>query len=82
MTTVMSSPFAGALMMTFFAPPPSMCARALSALVKRPVDSTTSSTPRSRHGIEAGSRSAITLTRWPSTLMAPSTALISPGKAP
>ena len=35
----MSSPFAGAEMMTFFAPPPSMCARAFAASVKSPVDS-------------------------------------------
>src|SRR5437588_196095 len=35
---VMSSPFAGAEMITFFAPA-SMCARALLASVKRPVDS-------------------------------------------
>ena len=39
-TIVMSSPLAGAEMMTFFAPA-SMCALALSASVKRPVDSIT-----------------------------------------
>ena len=44
---VMSSPLAGAEIRTFFAPPPSMCARALAASVKRPVDSMTTSTPRS-----------------------------------
>ncbi len=45
----MSSPFAGALMMTFLAPA-ERCALAFSASVKMPVDSTTTSTPRSRHG--------------------------------
>ena len=40
----MSSPLAGALMMTFLAPA-SMWARAFSASVKRPVDSRTMSTP-------------------------------------
>ena len=40
MTIVMSSPLAGAEMMTFVAPA-SRCALALSASVKRPVDSMT-----------------------------------------
>ena len=40
----MSSPFAGALMITFWAPA-SRCARAFSASVKMPVDSRTMSTP-------------------------------------
>ena len=48
-TTVMSSPLAGAEMITFLAPP-STCFRALSALVNNPVDSMTMSTPRSFHG--------------------------------
>ena len=45
----MSSFFAGAEMITFFAPA-SMCAFALVASVKKPVDSMTMSTPRSFHG--------------------------------
>src|SRR4051794_31070455 len=56
-TIVTSSFFAGAEMITFLAPP-SMCALALVASVKKPVDSTTTSTPRSFHGSWAGSRSA------------------------
>src|SRR6478609_7147610 len=48
-TIVMSSPLAGALMITFFAPA-SMWARAFSAFVNMPVDSITMSTPRSAHG--------------------------------
>jgi hypothetical protein len=43
-TMVMSSPLAGAEMITFLAPA-WMCAPALSASVKRPVDSSTTSTP-------------------------------------
>ena len=57
MTIVMSSPVAGAEMMTFLAPPASTCLRASAALVKKPVDSMTMSTPRSSHGSAAGSRS-------------------------
>src|SRR5579875_3933369 len=53
----MSSPLAGAEMITFFAPA-SRCARAVGPAVNRPVDSITTSTPRSRHGSRAGSRSA------------------------
>ena len=48
-TIVMSSPLAGAEMMTFCAPA-SICLRAPSAVVNRPVDSRTRSTPRSFHG--------------------------------
>ena len=67
---VMSSPFAGAEMMTFFAPP-SMCLRRIGrASVKRPVDSSTMSTPRSFHGSFAGSFSAKTLISSPSTVIA------------
>ena len=54
-TIVMSSPLAGALMITFFAPA-FRWARALSASVKMPVDSRTMSTPRSPHGSVAGIR--------------------------
>ena len=59
---------AGAEMMTFFAPP-SRCARASAALVKKPVDSMTTSTPRSPQGRLAGSRSAKILIVWSSTSM-------------
>src|SRR5579875_3443158 len=69
----MSSPLAGAEMITFFAPA-SMCARASSALVNRPVDSTTTSTPRSRHGSFAGSRSArILICFSPARIVSPAT---------
>ena len=81
MQTVISSPVAGAEMITFFAPP-SMCARALSAAVKKPVDSITMSTPRSPQGRAPGSRSARTLTSRPPTRIAPGSAAISSGKRP
>ena len=64
----MSSFFAGALMMTFWAPA-SMWALALSASVKMPVDSRTMSTPRSPHGSAAGSFSARMLISWPSMMI-------------
>jgi hypothetical protein len=57
MTMVTSSFLAGAEMMTFFAPP-SMCALALVASVKKPVDSTTTSAPTSPQGRFTGSFSA------------------------
>src|SRR3954453_8872903 len=68
-TTVMSSPLAGAEMTTFLAPP-AMCLAAFSRSVKKPVDSMTTSTPRSPHGNAAGSRSASTFSGLPSTSMA------------
>ncbi len=80
-TRVRSSPLAGALMTTFLAPP-SMWARAFSAAVNRPVDSSTISTPRSFQGIWPGSRWASTLMGWPSTVMESSLAWMSPGNAP
>src|SRR5260370_1405731 len=49
-----------------------MCTRALLASVKRPVDSMTSSTPRSFHGSSAGSLWLRNFTERPSTLMASS----------
>ena len=52
MTMVMSGSVAGAEMMTFLAPA-SRCPLALAALVKMPVDSTTTSTPRSPQGSSA-----------------------------
>jgi hypothetical protein len=76
-TIVMSSPFAGAEMITFFAPP-SMCLRAPSALVNLPVDSSTTSTPRSRHFRLVGSFSAKTLISDPSTVIELAPAATSP----
>ena len=67
-TMVMSSSVAGAEMMTFFAPP-SRCLRASAALVKNPVDSTTTSTPSSFHGRFAGSRSSSARIALPATMM-------------
>src|SRR5258706_4946612 len=52
-TIVMSSPLAGAVMSTFFAPAV-MWPLAFSASVNRPVDSTTRSTPSAFHGNAAG----------------------------
>jgi len=46
-----------------------MWAPAASRRVKKPVDSTTKSTPTSPQGSLAGSRSANTLISWPSTVM-------------
>ena len=66
-----SSFLAGALMRTFFAPA-SRWARALSASVKRPVDSMTMSTPRSFQGSCAGSVIWKTLISLPSTTIASS----------
>ena len=66
MTTVMSSPLAGAEMMTFLAP----AARwplAFSASVKSPVDSMTIWTPSAAHGSSAGVLALTTLMSWPLT---------------
>jgi len=60
---VMSSFLAGAEMITFLAPPLVMCTLAFSPSVKKPVDSTTRSTPSSFQGRLPGSRSASTLMR-------------------
>ena len=68
MTKVASSFFAGAEMMTFFAPA-SRCAFALLASVKRPVDSITMSAPSSPHGSFEGSRSSSALNDLPPTVM-------------
>src|SRR5215218_1707396 len=79
MTIVMSSSLAGAEMMTFFAPPASTWLRASAALVKKPVDSMTTSTPRSPQGRLAGSRSDSTFMVLPPILMpSPSAAMSSP----
>ncbi len=71
MQIVMSSPLAGAVITTFLAPP-ARWALALSASVKKPVDSMTISAPRSPQGSLAGSRSASTFSSSPSMLMPPS----------
>src|SRR3954447_10528214 len=80
-TTVMSSSDAGAEMMTLVAPA-SMCFCASARFVKKPVDSTTTSTPRSFHGRLAGSRSASTLRGLPSTTIVSSWTSIVPGYGP
>merc|ERR1719213_652041 len=59
-----SASFAGAEMMTFFAPP-SMCFMQPSVVVKAPVDSQTYSTPASFQGISVGSRVAERVTGRP-----------------
>ncbi|GIR34868.1 MAG: hypothetical protein CM15mP49_02530 [Actinomycetota bacterium] len=55
-TTNVASHDAGAEMMTFFAPA-SICGWAFSLSAKIPVDSITTSTPRSPHGRSPGLRS-------------------------
>ena len=73
MTMVMSSPFAGAEMTTFSAPA-SRWPLAFSASVKMPVDSTTTSTPRSPQGSSlSGPRCASAL-----ILVSPTTMVSSP----
>jgi hypothetical protein len=68
MTMVMSSSLAGAEMITFRAPLLRWRA-ASSRLVKRPVDSITTSTPRSPQGSWAGSFWALARTRVPPTVI-------------
>src|SRR3954454_21008674 len=77
----MSGSVAGAEMITFCAPA-SRCFWASSRLVNSPVDSITTSAPRSDHGSAAGSRSASTLTSLPSTTMASSVCSTVPGYGP
>src|SRR5215210_4770044 len=79
--TVTSGSVAGAEMMTFLAPA-SRCLAASSRLVNRPVDSMTTSAPRSLQGSAAGSFSDSTLTSRPSTEIAPSLSATSPGNGP
>ena len=67
--------------MTFFAPA-SRCARAAGPLVNRPVDSITMSTPRSRQGRLAGSRSARILIDLSPTRMTSPDADTSAGRVP
>ncbi len=66
---VTSGFFAGALIRTRFAPPLVICSSALSRLVKKPVDSRTTSTPKSFQGKLAGIRSFKILILWPRTMM-------------
>src|SRR3954470_12265215 len=80
-TIVRSGSVAGAEMTTFFAPA-SRCFAASSRLVKKPVDSSTTSTPRSPHGSFAGSRSARTLISLPSTIRPSPRTSTSPGYGP
>src|SRR5215213_2239326 len=68
-------------MITFCAPA-SRCFCASSRLVNSPVDSITTSAPRSDHGSAAGSRSASTLTSLPSTTIASSVWSTVPGYGP
>ncbi len=80
-TTVMSGSVAGAEMTTFWAPA-SRCLAASARLVKKPVDSMTTSAPRSPHGRAAGSRSERTRRTSPSTTRSlPSTSTV-PGYGP
>src|SRR5690242_1909936 len=73
-TIVMSSPLAGAEMMTFLAPAVRW-PLAFSASVKRPVDSITYSTPSCFHGSAAGpSLTARHLILWPLTTRVSSSA--------
>src|SRR5215210_6225691 len=62
--------------------PASRCLAASSRLVNRPVDSITTSAPRSAHGSAAGSRSASTLTSLPSTTRVSSRTSTVPGYGP
>ena len=80
-TTVASGSVAGAEMMTFLAPA-ARCLAASARLVKKPVDSMTTSTFRSPHGSAAGSRSLRTLTSLPFTTRLPSETETSPGNGP
>src|SRR3984893_15425638 len=67
-TSVTSSFFAGAEMMTFFTGP-RRCFLASLASVQRPVDSITTCAPTDSHGSAAGSFSLNTLIVLPSTVM-------------
>src|SRR5918994_2616085 len=77
----MSGSVAGAEITTFFAPA-SRCFWAPSRLVKKPVDSSTTSTPRSPHGIAPGSRSESSLTSSPPARMTPPCTSTSPSSGP
>src|SRR6266545_1907658 len=81
MTSVTSSFFAGAEMITLRAPLV-MCTLAFSASVNRPVDSSTTSAPRSPQGSFDGSRSASTLNECPATEISSAEAFTSCGSRP
>src|ERR1022692_2745191 len=80
-TMVMSSPVAGAEMMTFLTVP-FRCSLACSALVNFPVDSITTCTPRELQSSLAGSRSENTRIFLPSTVMESSVAVMSLDRLP
>src|SRR5271154_1697044 len=71
----------GAEMTTFFAPA-AICAEALALLVKRPVHSSTKSTPSSPQGSLEGSRCATTRMRSPFTTIESPSTCTSPRKRP
>ena len=79
MAMVTSGPFAGAEMMTFFAPAP-RCLLAPSRSVNRPVHSSTRSTPIDFQGSLVGSFSAVKAMVFPSTVIALSVAETCPGQ--
>ncbi len=81
MTKVPSMFLPGAERMTFLAPA-SRWALALVPSVKKPVDSRTTSTPRSAQGRSAGLRSARTLISLPLTTRPDSETATSPSKRP
>src|SRR4051812_2386653 len=81
MTKVPSTLVAGAEITTRGAPP-SMWAAAFSPSVKMPVDSMTTSTPKSPHGSAFGSRSANTLNSSPPTAMPSPVTLTSSSSRP
>src|SRR5262249_53706317 len=80
-TNVASAPELGADTITNGAPA-SRWAAAASRLVKKPVDSMTTSTPRSAQGSALGSRSASTWMTSPSTLMPSAVASMAYGSCP
>ena len=80
-TKVASTSDAGAETMTRLAPSLRWAA-ALSLVVNSPVASMTTSTPRTPHGRALGSRSASTVTVWPSITMWPSSTCTSASRRP
>src|SRR6266540_1052352 len=79
--TVTSGSFAGAEMITLRAPA-STCFSASARFRKKPVDSMTTSAPRSAHGSAPGSASAKTGISTPSTTRASPASSMVPGNAP
>src|SRR5262245_25763292 len=80
-TSVRSGSLAGAEMITFFAPA-SRCFCTLGRSVKNPVDSSTTSTPRSPQGSCAGSRSARPSSSLPAALIDPLSTVTPPSSGP